>query len=344
MLAPRTASEAEPFSNEAERFRSFAPRTASFTIWLSTLRSTVRTHATPHLSKSGRRTTANLRRATGAPSVSNERTPSSALQPRVPPFAIHDPPRAPWPLQRRSPAPLVPCSDARRKEPLLHPSFLWLPLAAFLLVVAVLGTEHLGRPLTDEEKKRLGALLREHDYPGARLIALRFAYKLTGSRVRTQDLVGRADLRLVRFGWDPARVTLIRGLCRLVWSEWTHVVEASGTAQGAEEGFLRELEATEGLEIPSHEAQVTALETSRESRATASVQLEKLRATFEEAGDAVNLLWLKLELEGVSDLRQMAASSGRDVGEFYAAAKRRKRAVLRLLANERGVTLSGEES
>jgi hypothetical protein len=211
-------------------------------------------------------------------------------------------------------------------------------------MAAVLGTEQLGRPLTDEEKKRFGALLREHDYPGARLIALRFAYKLTGSHVRSQDLMGRADLRLVRFGWDPARVTLIRGLCRLVWSEWTHAVESNETAQRAEEGFLRELEATEGLKIPSHEAEVMALETSRESRTKASAKLEKLRAMFEKAGDAVNLLWLKLELEGVSDPQQMAASSGRDVGEFYAAAKRRKRAVQRLLANERGVTLSEEES
>jgi hypothetical protein len=42
----------------------------------------------------------------------------------------------------------------------------------------------------------------------------------------------------------------------------------------------------------------------------------------------VNLPWLKLELEGVSDLQQMAAASGRAVAEFYDAAKRRKRAVL----------------
>jgi hypothetical protein len=46
--------------------------------------------------------------------------------------------------------------------------------------------------------KRFGAVLREHDYPGARLIALRFAYKLTGSRQWAQDLMGRAALRLER--------------------------------------------------------------------------------------------------------------------------------------------------
>ena len=58
----------------------------------------------------------------------------------------------------------------------------------------------------------------------------------------------------------------------------------------------------------------------------------------------MNLLWLKLELEGVSDLQQMAAASGRTVAEFYDAAKRRKRALQRLLANEQGVEWVREES
>ncbi len=57
-------------------------------------------------------------------------------------------------------------------------SLFLLPLTALLfLAVAVLGTERLGRRLTAKEKRRLGALLREHDYPGMRLVALRFAYK-----------------------------------------------------------------------------------------------------------------------------------------------------------------------
>ena len=40
---------------------------------------------------------------------------------------------------------------------------------ALMMLVAYAGTERLGRPLTDDEKKRFSALLREHDYPGARL-------------------------------------------------------------------------------------------------------------------------------------------------------------------------------
>jgi hypothetical protein len=69
-----------------------------------------------------------------------------------------------------------------------------------------------------------------------------------------------------------------------------------------------------------------------------------LRAAFEKAGDEVNLLWLKHALDGETDLQNMAAASGRDVGEFYAASKRRNRLVRRLLAEKRGVTYEEEDS
>jgi hypothetical protein len=227
----------------------------------------------------------------------------------------------------------------------LSSSLFWslAPLAALLLMAAVIGTETLGRPLTDEEKKRFGALLREHDYPGARLIALRFAHKLTRSRGRAQDLMGRADLRLVRFGWEPGAVSLVRRLCRLVWSEWTNATSESATARQAEEGFLRELEATDGVSVPSTEKQAVRIETEREERAKATTQLERLRVVFEQAGDEVNLLWLKHALDGVTDLQEIAAASGLDVAELYAAGKRRKRAVRRLLAKDRGVEFNEEE-
>ena len=60
---------------------------------------------------------------------------------------------------------------------------------------------------------------------------------------------------LVRLGWDPAEVYLFRRLCRLVWSEWTHAIGESDSARKAEEGFLREIEATEGLSVKSIEEQ-----------------------------------------------------------------------------------------
>jgi hypothetical protein len=235
------------------------------------------------------------------------------------------------------------CSDAAPKggRTLSLLFFRW-PLTALLAIVAVLGTDRLGRPLTDEEKKRLGALLREHDYPGARLVALRFAYKLTRSRTRAQDLMGRVDLRLVRFGWDPTEVSLVRRLCRLVWSEWTHAAGESDTARRAEEAYFREMEATEGLSVQSVERQAADIEARSHAEAGAKAQLEKLRASFETAGDELNLLWLKHALDGETDLQKMADASGRDVTEFYAAAKRRKRVVMRLLAEERGVKYEEE--
>lgn len=222
-------------------------------------------------------------------------------------------------------------------------SVLWLPLAALFALVAVIGTDKLGRALTVDEKKRFGALLREHDYPGVRLVALRFAHKLTRSRQRAQDLMGRADLRLVRSGWDPDKVSLVRCLCRLVWSEWTNATGETEAGRRAEEAYFRELQATGELSAPSTEQQAASLESAHASRAEAAAQLEKLRAGFEAAGDEVNLLWLRHAAEGETDLQKMAAATGRDVAELYAAAKRRKRAVQRLLAEARGVDLSKEE-
>jgi hypothetical protein len=202
-------------------------------------------------------------------------------------------------------------------------------------VAAVIGTERLGRPLTDDEKKHFGALLVEHDYPGARLVALRFAHKLCGGRKRSAaDLMGRVDLRLVRFGWNPSDVPLVRYLCRLVWSEWTHAASESETARKAEEGYFHELEAAEGLSAHSVEKQAVAQEARAEARESAEAQVGKLRALFEKAGDPVNLLWLEYFLEGETDVGKMAERAGRAVSEFYDAADRRKRAVRRLLAEE----------
>lgn len=215
---------------------------------------------------------------------------------------------------------------------------LGLPLLALFAVVAVvLGTDRLGRPLTDEEKKRFGALLREHDYPSMRLVALRFAYRLTRSTSRAQELMARVDERLVRLGWDQDEVSLVKCLCRYVWSEWTHSARATARTRRAETAYYRELEATEGISVESIERQAMEREVQRDAQALARAQVDKLRAAFEKAGDAVNLIWLDAALAGESDLQRMAADCGRDPRDFYAAAKRRKRAVMRLLAEERGV-------
>jgi hypothetical protein len=202
--------------------------------------------------------------------------------------------------------------------------------------LAMVGTDRLGRPFTNAEKAFFSALLREHDFVGASLVGLRFAYKLTHARQASQDLMGRTNLRLVRWGWNPAEVPLARRLCRLVWSEWTHEKAESATARKAEEAFLRELEVTEGVSVPSVEQQASRLEQEREDQARAMARIEELRALCVEAADEVNLFWIEYSLQGTTDLGEMARRSGRDVSAFYAGAKRRKRMVERLIASQAG--------
>jgi hypothetical protein len=204
-------------------------------------------------------------------------------------------------------------------------------------VAAIVGTDRLGRPLTAEERARFGRLLREHGYVDARLIALNFARKLTRGRGSAHDLMGRVDLRLVRQGWDPGEVPLVKRLCRLVWSEWTHEAETSIAARRAEEVFLVHTQGPDGGRVTSHAAMP-----SRE-QAAAAEQLERLRAAFEAAGDEVNLLWLQYQREDITDLQEIANLSGRAVEEFYRAAERRKRHVRRLIAQKNGVKVEESE-
>ncbi len=222
-----------------------------------------------------------------------------------------------------------------------------------------LGTDRIERPLTDAESKQLGKLLRQHGYVEARLIALRFAHTLTANRGGAQDLMGRADLRLVRWGWDPNAVPLVKRLCRLVYSEHTHQARETDAAVRAEEAFLAERKAETAHLLPDPPARGDPLrrpalppeplaaspeqqairreeeqeEDARHGRRTAELQsmLPELRALFRRRKDAVNLLWLEHRLAGTTDVATMAERSGRPVEEFYAAARRRNRAVRNIL-------------
>jgi hypothetical protein len=136
----------------------------------------------------------------------------------------------------------------------------------------------------------------------------------------------------------------VKALCRLVWSEWTHSGPEAESARRAEEGFLRELEVREGLSVPSVEQRAVAAETEASLRTKGAAQIEKLRAIFEEQKDEVNLFLLRRALEDENDLAKLAKESGRDVAELYLATKRRRRAVQRLLANDRGVDSGGDRS
>jgi hypothetical protein len=210
------------------------------------------------------------------------------------------------------------------------------PTTAFIGTLFV-GTERLERPLTESEKKELSARLREHDYVHASLVSLRFALKLTHRLPAAQDLRGRARLRLVRQGWDPRVVTLVKCLCRFVWSEHTHAARENETTREVMEAFLRE-QSVHHVDAPSAEDRVAGALAEQEEEARAKQQLDSLRAAFVAAGDEINLLWLDYRLAGVSEPREMARLSGRDISEFYRATDRRKRHTERLLAAQGGAT------
>jgi hypothetical protein len=208
------------------------------------------------------------------------------------------------------------------------------PTTAFLGTLYV-GTDRLERPLTEPEKKDLSALLRKHDFVGASLVSLRFAFTLRRKMPAAQDLQGRANLRLVRQGWDPSVVTLVKCLCRFVWSEHTHEARESATTRKVAGTFLRE-QGTHASAAPSAEDRIASVETEQQEEARARQQLDSLRAAFVAAGDEVNLLWLDYRLAGVAEPSEMARRSGRDVAEFYLAADRRKRQTARWLAAQGG--------
>jgi hypothetical protein len=204
------------------------------------------------------------------------------------------------------------------------------------------GTDRLGRALTTPENKELTALLRAHDFVGASLVSLRFAYKLRRSRPAAQDLQGRSNLRLVRQGWDWKVVTLVRALCRFVWSEHTHEKSETARSRHAEETFLREQAVHGDSAAPSAEALALRAETERREDEYRTSQLAALRVAFTEAGDEVNLLWLDYSLKGVTDVATMARESRRDVNDFYLAGDRRKRHVLRLAGAAAGFPYKGD--
>lgn len=223
---------------------------------------------------------------------------------------------------------------------------------------AVLGTDRLGRPFTDAERDAFARLLRAHDFAGARLYGKLFARRLARSPAGAEDLAQRACLRLVRWGWDPAEVPLKKRLVRLVWSEWTHEKRERATDREAEARFLREQQATApAIHVRKNPGEFATINVARspldeaeriqeemEEERAARAQLDKLRDRFAKAGDTVNLLWLTYTLDGKTDLQEMARLSARDVGDFYDAARRRKRLVARMAAEDSGVSYAEEES
>jgi hypothetical protein len=100
----------------------------------------------------------------------------------------------------------------------------------------------------------------------------------------------------------------------------------------------RLLDGRGGPRTPSAEDDVVRLEEERAEDARKEKELALLRgklgefrAHLETTRDEVNQLWVGYVEKDVTEPAAMAADSGRDVTEFYAAAKRRKRVVKKLL-------------
>ena len=198
------------------------------------------------------------------------------------------------------------------------------------------GTDALGRPFTDAERDRFEELLLRHDLPHVWVIALRYGLKLVWKNLgRAEDLVGRANVRLVRSGWEPERVALVGAFCRLVWSEWTNELRERETQREAERGYLRERRTYRGHLTRDIEERAIELEDELRNEAAAKARDDARLATlierFEKAGDAVNLLWLDFARRGIESPSQIARESGCEVRELYRAADRRKRHVKQIL-------------
>ncbi|HEY6460630.1 MAG TPA: hypothetical protein VIY73_10785, partial [Polyangiaceae bacterium] len=175
-------------------------------------------------------------------------------------------------------------------------------------------------------------------------------------------------LRLVRQGWDPNAVPLVKRLCRLVWSEYTHEVRESDAARRAEESFLRE-EGILGEQRPaspargdplkpappepvasSNERRLERLAAERDDDAMRALLLAQhrrglpvLRARLRANDDVVNEAWLDCHLRGVRDLDAMVKEKGYTKDEFYAAQRRRQRAVQDVLEQTRPAAPDDEE-
>ncbi len=198
--------------------------------------------------------------------------------------------------------------------------------------------ESAARAASEDDQDRFERLLVAHRIDEALLKALAFAMMLTRKdEPRAKELQRRALTRLWerRASWDPAKVKLATFLCGLVRSENSHDAEKAETRRKYEEEAVAKTVPLERTHAPSPEDLVLELEEADEDRRKALGKLEPLRVAFVEAGDKVNLLWLKSSLEGLETPAEMAERTGIPVRQFYLAADRRKRHVERLLAERR---------
>jgi hypothetical protein len=146
------------------------------------------------------------------------------------------------------------------------------------------------------------------------------------------ELTRRSLTRLWETGsWDPSgEHSLAAVLCAIARSERSKDARAEERRAKVYEKYALQQDVLRQPSGDSPEKQLLERAARREAERAAKWKVLRLRRSFERAGDDVNLLWLDLRLKGFETPQEMAAESGRPVGDFYLAAERRERHVLRL--------------
>jgi DNA-directed RNA polymerase specialized sigma24 family protein len=197
------------------------------------------------------------------------------------------------------------------------------------------------------ERLRFEEMLLRQDTATALRVAVGYAFKRTKSKVMARHLANDAfTLVWERCSWDPGKGPALPVLlCGIIRSELNHEKESGETREEHEQESLADPGTSPDV-IPTPEALALAVEEKREDDAAAAADQEWLRSAFEKAGDEVNLLWLRLALEGVphDDPAAMAKAASRDVNDFYRAQERRKRHLKRMLTLDRGRRDDEEEN
>ncbi len=188
------------------------------------------------------------------------------------------------------------------------------------------------REPTAAERAAFDEMLLGEDLEAAEVQAYDYALRLARKNpTMARQLVLQARTLLwERCTWTPETAPLGATLCGIVRSLCSTEARRAVTERENEVEYLTEVETIDGSTAKSPEDLAVRDEESGAARDDAARELDKLRAHFVETGDAVNLLWLDYSLEGIDDLAEMVARSGREAQEFYRARDRRVRYVQRL--------------
>jgi DNA-directed RNA polymerase specialized sigma24 family protein len=165
-------------------------------------------------------------------------------------------------------------------------------------------------------------------------IVLTYAFKVTGSRVRAEDLTQEAFVRLkTTRPWDSAtEPSLARHMMKIVKSLLFHD-RKSDTARRAREGeAVVEQQTLGGKAAPSPEQTVVEQGSRERSRLSAAEQLAELRERL--AGHSLELAIIDLVDEGILDRGEQAERTRCTKDQVYEAWRRIRRHLKQLPPND----------